>query len=92
VIFDCSEDELVLGLEDSIPVWNQMGNEDEWYDSVFEFSRLDIQDDGAMLLIMPIATTAELAPHMTKCGMRVEYDFLYNQLHPLTHPTTRTSW
>jgi hypothetical protein len=86
VIVDCSEDEPVHGLGDNIPMWNQMGNEDEWYNNVFEFSRLYLQEDGAMILIMPIATTVEFVPHMTKFGMRVEYDFLCDQPHPLTHP------
>jgi hypothetical protein len=86
VIVDCPEDEPVPGLGDGILVWNQMGNEDEWYNSVFEFSRLYLQDDDAMILIMPIATTMELVPHMRKFGMKVEYDFLYDQPHPLTHP------
>jgi hypothetical protein len=85
VIVDCPEDEPVPGLGDGILVWNQMGNEDEWYNSVFEFSRLYLQDDDAMILIMPIATTMELVPHMRKFGMKVEYDFLYDQPHPLTH-------
>ena len=86
VIFDCLEDEPVPRLGDDIPMWNQMGNKDKWYDNVFEFLRLYPQFDNTMILIMPIITTMKLVPHMRKFGMRVEYDFLCNEPHLLIHP------
>jgi hypothetical protein len=63
-----------------------MGNEEEWYKSVFKFLKLYFQDDSVLILIMPIASTAKLMPHMRNFGMKIEYDFLCDQPHPLTHP------
>ena len=72
-------------LREGIFVWNQMGNEEEWYKSVFEFLKLYFQDDGVLILIMPIASIAKLMPHIRNFGMKIKYDFLYNQPHQLTH-------
>jgi hypothetical protein len=54
---------------ESIPHWNSMGPKEEWYRSMFSFVDKYLQDDGALLLIMPIACTYELKPYIKEFHM-----------------------
>jgi hypothetical protein len=57
VIADMPEDQCVLGLSTEIPEWNAMG---DMYDLVLRFASRYLNDDGDLILLMPIGLLENL--------------------------------
>jgi hypothetical protein len=89
VIADMLEDQCVPGLSTEIPEWNEVG---DMYDLVFRFASRYLNDDGGLILLMPIGLLENLEGNqlLTDHGFEITIDWLCHQPHPLAHPNYKS--
>jgi hypothetical protein len=73
VIADMPEDQCVSGLSTEILEWNEVGN---MYDLVFRFASRYLNDDGGLILLMPISLLENLEGNqlLTDHGFEITMD------------------
>lgn len=77
----------MAGFGDAIPKWNSIDStKREWYQSRFEFIDDYLQDDGAILILMPMGLSHELMHWVIKYKLKTKCEWQVHQSEPLTHP------
>jgi hypothetical protein len=89
VIADMPDDLHVPRLSDGTPEWNSVG---DMYDAVFRFASTYLNDDGGLLLLLPLSLLENLEGNdlLKIHGFEISIDWLCHQPHPLSHPSYRS--
>jgi hypothetical protein len=86
IIADMPEDLHVPGMGSGVPAWNKLQGDE--YEIVLKFVSKYLQDDGGLILLMPIGLVDSLVDdiRLRKNGFTIHVDWLCQQPHPLAHP------
>jgi hypothetical protein len=86
IIADMLENLPVPGIGSRIPYWNKLHGDE--YELVLRFSSKYLQDDGGLILLMPIGLVDSLEDdiRLKRAGFTVQVGWLCQQAQPLAHP------